>query len=169
MNATSAAAPIFAITRRVAAPRDLVWRVWTDVAHLAHWWGPKGCTITHSKLDFRPGGTFHYAMAFAGTEMWGLFRYQEVTPPERIVFLNSFSDRDGGIARAPFPGAWPTETLTTVTMNDLGGETEVAVTSDPYNATDLERTFFVTAVPSLTGGWTGTFERLETYLKNAAA
>lgn len=166
MNATD---PIFAITRRVAAPRDLVWRVWTDIAHFAHWWGPAGSTITHSKLDFRVGGSFHYAMEFGGSEMWGLFRYQEIVAPERIVFINCFSDPEGNVARAPFPGAWPAEMLSTVVMTDLGAETEIKMTADPYNASDLERAFFATMTPSLTAGWTGTFERLDAYLKDAAA
>ena len=52
----------FVISRRLSAPRELVWRVWTDPNHLAQWWGPKGFTVDVAKLDLRPGGRFHYGM-----------------------------------------------------------------------------------------------------------
>src|SRR5688572_10657445 len=50
------------ITRTVNAPRDLVWEVWTDPAHLARWWGPNGFSITTHDFEFRKGGEWNFIM-----------------------------------------------------------------------------------------------------------
>jgi uncharacterized protein YndB with AHSA1/START domain len=52
----------FVMSRVFNAPRDLVWKVFTDVEHMKHWWGPKGFTVVKAEMDLRPGGTYHYAM-----------------------------------------------------------------------------------------------------------
>ncbi len=111
----------FVISRTFDAPRALVWKAWTEPEQLAQWWGPKGCTIRVAKFDLRPGGMFHYAMAFQpGHDMWGRFVYREIEQPERMVYVNSFSDPEGGITRAPFPqlrDTFPLEILNTVTLD----------------------------------------------------
>jgi uncharacterized protein YndB with AHSA1/START domain len=74
------------ITRTFDAPRELVFKAWTDPEHLQHWWGPKGFTFDVAKLDFRPGGIFHYSMRSPdGHVMWGKFVYREIVEPEKIV------------------------------------------------------------------------------------
>lgn len=51
-------------------------------------------------MDLRPGGVYHYCMRSPdGHDMWGRFVYREIVKPERIVFINSFSDEMGGLAR----------------------------------------------------------------------
>ena len=50
----------FGISRTFDAPRDLVWTVHTKPEHLEKWWGPMGCKLTVERLEFRPGGIFHY-------------------------------------------------------------------------------------------------------------
>lgn len=60
------------ITRIFDAPRDLVFKMWTDSEHLKHWWGPKGLTMHIAKLDLCSDGVFHYSMKSPdGQEMWG--------------------------------------------------------------------------------------------------
>jgi uncharacterized protein YndB with AHSA1/START domain len=74
------------------------------------WFGPKGFKMPGAKIDFRPGGTFHYCMeAPNGEEMWGKFVYREIVAPERIVFVSSFSDEDGEVTRHPLSPDWPLE------------------------------------------------------------
>ncbi len=91
------------ITRVFDAPRDLIWKAWAEAERLMHWWGPKGSTIRVGTFDFRPGGVFHYCMQSPeGFETWGKFVYREIVAPERIVFINSFSDAEGNLIRAPF-------------------------------------------------------------------
>ena len=93
----------FVITRAYEAPRELVWRAFAEADALAQWWGPKGFTVTVLGFEFRPGGTFHYRMDGPnGFTMWARFDYREIAEPERIVFVNAFSDEAGNLSRAPF-------------------------------------------------------------------
>jgi uncharacterized protein YndB with AHSA1/START domain len=163
----------FVISRTFEAPRALVWKVWTEPEHLAQWWGPKGCTIRVVKLDVRPGGIFHYAMAYQpGHEMWGRFVYREIVPPERMVWVNSFSDAEGGVARAPFPqlkGAFPLEILNTLTLHENGGQTTMTVRGRPIDATEEERETYLGMFGSMQQGFTGTFDQLAKYLASQTA
>jgi uncharacterized protein YndB with AHSA1/START domain len=62
------------ITRVFDAPRELVFKAWTEAERLAQWWEPKGCKITVNKFDLRPGGIFRYSMNMPnGKEIWGIF------------------------------------------------------------------------------------------------
>jgi uncharacterized protein YndB with AHSA1/START domain len=97
------------ITRIFNAPRELVFKTWTDAEHLKHWWGPTGFSLHISKADIRPGGIFHYSMkSDEGHEMWGKFVYHEVVAPEKLVFVNSFSMRKGMLSGRPLvkPSHW---------------------------------------------------------------
>ena len=88
------------IGRVFDAPRELVFKAWTDPADLKRWWGPKGFTWVGCKTDLRPGGLFHYCMRSPhGHEMWGKFVYREIVAPEQLIFVNSFSDQDGRTTR----------------------------------------------------------------------
>lgn len=98
----------FVIARVFNAPRELVWKAWAERERLMQWFGPKGFTMPIAKMDFRPGGTFHYCLRSAdGKEMWGKFVYREIVAPERIVLVNSFSDENGNLTRHPFSASWP--------------------------------------------------------------
>jgi uncharacterized protein YndB with AHSA1/START domain len=158
----------FVLSRIFDAPRDLVWAAWTDVEHLKKWWGPKGFKVVSAKLDLKPGGTFHYGMqAPDGNMMWGKFIYREIRAPERLVFIVSFSDKDGGVTRHPMAPTWPLETLSTATFADNGGKTEVTVIWAPHNATDEERKTFDSSHDSMRMGWGGTMDQFAAYLAKA--
>ena len=158
----------FTITRTFDAPREVVFKAWTETGHLTRWFGPVGFTTTARHNDVRPGGVFHYHMRAAdGHEMWGKWVYREVTPPERLVFVQSFSDPAGGTARAPFPGigpTWPLEVLSTVTFAEHGGRTTLTMRGVPINATAEERQTFLGMHGSMRQGWTGTLDQLAAYL-----
>ena len=97
--ASEATSKDFVISRVLNAPRDLVWKCFTDPERMMQWWGPKGFKLRVSKMDLRVGGTYLYAMESPdGKVMWGRMVYREITPPERMVFINSFSDEAGGLA-----------------------------------------------------------------------
>lgn len=159
----------FVISRTFDAPRDLVWKAFTDPERMKHWWGPKGFKVIASKMDFRPGGTYHYGMrAPDGSAMWGKFVYQEITPPERMVLINSFSDEAGGITRHPMAPNWPLLMFSTFTFEDVGGgKTKFTVRWSPHNATEEERKVFATSHDSMRGGWGGTMDQLAAYLAKA--
>ncbi len=155
----------FTITHVFDARRELVWNAWTEAERLAHWWGPKGSTIRVLKLDLRPGGIFHYAMQFQpGHDMYGRFVYREVLPPERLVFVNSFSDATGGVTRAPFSQSWPREVLNVVTLAEKGGKTTLNLRGGPIEPTEEERRTFVGMFDSMRQGFIGTFDQLSAYL-----
>jgi uncharacterized protein YndB with AHSA1/START domain len=160
----------FVISRVFDAPRDLVWQCFTQPERMKQWWGPKGAKILKSQMDLRVGGTYHYGMQTQdGTVMWGKMVYRAVTPPERLEFINSFSDEAGGLSRHPMAPTWPLEMLSIFTFEDLGGgKTKFTVTWRPHNATAEEQATFDAGHASMTGGWSGTMESLENYLKGAA-
>ena len=159
----------FTISRVFDAPRDLVWKVFTDPEHMKQWWGPKGFKVFSSKMDLRPGGSYHYGMrAPDGGAMWGMFRYREITPPSRIVFVNSFSDEAGGITRHPMAPNWPLEMLSVFLFEEQGGKTKFTVKWSPLNASEEERAIFAAGHGSMQQGWTGTLDQLAAYLAKAA-
>lgn len=139
--------------------------VWSEIEHLAHWWGPKGFTWLAGKLDLRPGGVFHYGMRGPDeSEMWGKFVYREIAAPKRLVFVNSFSDKDGNAIRAPFASDWPLEVLNIMTLKDHGSDTILTLRGLPINATEEERRRFNAMKPSMDQGFGGTFDHLADYL-----
>lgn len=155
----------FVVSRVLAAPRELVWKAWAEPKCLAEWWGPKGCTLRVIKVDLRPGGVFHYAMAYKpGHEMWGRFVYRDIAAPERLVYVSSFSDEGAGLTRAPFKDTFPLEILNTLTLREQGGKMVLTLRGRPLNATDEERATFIDMFPSMQQGFGGTFDQLETYL-----
>jgi uncharacterized protein YndB with AHSA1/START domain len=170
MATSSSSAPLpegreLVITRIFNAPRELVWRAFSDAEHLARWWGPKDSTMLVHALDFRPGGVFHYAMRSPdGHVMWGKIIYRDIQAPEYMVFVNSFADEAGAIIRAPFSPAWPLEILNVVTFSESGGRTTVTLRGGPINATEDERETFWNGQKSVQLGFAGTFDQLDAYL-----
>jgi uncharacterized protein YndB with AHSA1/START domain len=155
----------FEITRVFKAPRDRVWKAWSEADQLEHWWGPKGCSIEVPHFEFRPGGFFHYAMKFAGAPtMWGRFNYRDIVVPERLVWLNSFSNEKCGITRAPFSEFCPLEIENSVTFMEHAGTTTVSLRAVPFGETAEERQYFEELRPSLEQGYGGTCEQLADYL-----
>jgi uncharacterized protein YndB with AHSA1/START domain len=120
MMTTADAAPSTAdreivLSREYDAPRELVWRAYTDPAHLPNWWGPNGFTNTVHEMDVRVGGRWRFIMHGPdGTDYPNRIVYQEVTRPERLVFLHGDDVDDD-------PGAFHV----TVTFDDLDGRTRV--------------------------------------------
>jgi uncharacterized protein YndB with AHSA1/START domain len=156
----------FVISGVFDAPRALVWECFTKPERMKNWWGPKGFKVLVSKMDLRPGGTYLYGMESpTGQPMWGRFVYREITPPERLVFINSFSDEAGGVTRHPMAPTWPLEMLSTFTFEEMpGGKTKFTVRWQAYNASEAERKTFDGGHASMTQGWSGTLEQLEAYL-----
>jgi len=155
----------FEISRVYDAPRARVWQAWTEPSRLKHWWGPRGFTVHTCKVDLRPGGTFLYGMkAPDGSDTWGKFVYREIKAPEKLVFVVSFSDAQGGVTRHPMSPDWPEYILSTVEFSDLGGKTKVSIRWLPHEASETERKVFEAGRPSMTQGWGGTLDQLEAYL-----
>lgn len=135
----------FVIAREFDAPRDLVWRVWTEREHFTRWFGPKGFKMNFPKFDLRSGGMMHYSMLTPdGKEMWGKALYREIAPPEKIVYVNSFSDKNGGITAHPMSPSWPLQLLTVITLVEKNGQDDrhrelASARCDTHGNRDLQR------------------------------
>jgi len=163
--ADEAAGQVFLITRSFDAPRDVVWKVWTQPEHLSKWFSPKGFTVIAAKMDFRTGGVYHYGLkAPDGSAMWGKWEFREIAAPERIVLIQSFSDEHGGLTRPPFAEDWPQHILSTITFREQGTRTMFTLRWAPHNATEVERNTFEAGMASMEQGWGGTMEQLTAYL-----
>ena len=128
------------LTRVVDAPRELMWKLWTEPEHIRKWWGPKGFTLPGCEMDFRTGGAYRYVMRGPDGQdnpFHGVYR--EIVRNERIVFTAILDNLPGH------------ELVTTVTFADEGGKTKLTVrqTTPP-------------GVPGLgqNQGWSETLERL---------
>lgn len=143
------------ITRTFAAPRDRVFRAFTDPQELAQWWGPEGWTTETHAHDLRPGGLWHYCMRGPdGMESWGTSTYHEVTPPARYVYSDAFSDAKGN----PVEGM-PTMTITTE-FTEQGGKTLVTSTTQFASEEDMRKVVAMGVATGITQTW----ERLAVYL-----
>jgi uncharacterized protein YndB with AHSA1/START domain len=143
------------ITRVFDAPREAVWKAWTDPEHFMRWWGPEGYTAPACKIDLRVGGKYLYCMRSPeGKDYWGTGVYRDIVPVERIVFTDSFADEKGNVVPAShygMQGEWPLELLVTVMFEVDGGKTimtlqHAGIPSDTVR--DCE------------AGWSGSFDKL---------
>ena len=114
--------PEFVLRRTFDAPRDLVYKIWTDPRYVQQWWGVDGSTIVCCELDVRPGGSFRIDMqASDGTVYENRATYLEVIENERIVTQDQRETSTGTVTIPPG--------IHTVTFTDLGSKTLVTLTS----------------------------------------
>src|SRR5262245_62679727 len=150
----------FVISRVFDAPRELVFKAQAESERLERWWGAKGFTTRVIKLDFRPSGVFHYSMRTPdGPEMWGKFVYRDIVAPERIVFINSFADKEGNTIQAPFSPTWPLEILNTLTFSEHRGTNTLTIRLLPLHATEDDHKTFETGLDSMRQGFNGSLDR----------
>jgi uncharacterized protein YndB with AHSA1/START domain len=156
-TATPSAERELVITRIFDAPRELVFKAWTDPRHVAQWWGPKGFTNPVCEMDVRPGGALRIVMRApdgADHAMKGVFR--EVVEPERLVFTNIAVDAKGNTLL---------EGLTIVTFAEHGGKTKLTLqTSAAGVAAEAAQ-----MLAGMEQGWTQSLDRLEDCLTNTVS
>lgn len=155
----------FVITRVFDAPRALLFKVMTEPEHLGKWFGPKGMDLRVISSSLKPGGEFRYAMKAGPNELFGKFVYREVTPPSRLVHVVSFTDAAGAPIRHPMSQTWPLEVLTINSLAELGNKTVYFGRSIPIRTTDEERQTFRAGHSGMVGGFKGTYDQLDVYLK----
>lgn len=147
---------------------ELVFKVWTDPEHFGKWWGPQGYSLEVITMDVRPGGMFLGCQKSpdGNQAMWGKFVYQEVIVPEKLVFIQSFSDEEGNTIRAPFNANWPLEIMNIITLEENDGKTTLTMQGGPVNATPEELAAFDEMAPMVKQGFGGTFDQLAEYLES---
>ncbi|MBI4312394.1 MAG: SRPBCC domain-containing protein [Chloroflexi bacterium] len=119
------------ITRTFDAPRELVWKAWTEPERLMRWWGPKGFTAPACKIDLRVGGKYVNCMRSPdGKDYWSTGVYREIVPMERIVCTDSFADEKGNVVPGSHYGMgedFPLEMVVTMTLEEVGGKTRMTL------------------------------------------
>lgn len=136
------------LTRLFDAPRELVWKAWTDPKHLAQWWGPSGFTNPVCEADARVGGSFRIVMRSPdGVDFPCGGEYREVFAPERLVFTNIATDSDG---KKVLDG------LTTVTFADQGGQTKLTLETSATALVDYAAEY----LKGMEAGWMQSLQRL---------
>ncbi len=137
------------MTRTFAAPRELVFRAWTDPALLAKWWGPTGFSVTMKRWIPRQGGTILLDMNAPYGAVYPMGgKFVEVKPPEKIVFESAALDPQG---KAIF------EILNSVALADLGGKTRLTLHARVLRMRPEARQF----LKGQKAGWSQSLDRLE--------
>ena len=144
--------PNYVLERVFDAPRELVWKTWTDPKLLPRWYGPNVETIVH-RLELKPGGLWLVEMKWGGKSMYQRVEYTEVVSPERLVWLHSSSDANWNIIPSPMMADWPRVLLTTVTFEETGGQTNLRLTWAPHQASSAEIACFTAAIAGMGKGW----------------
>jgi uncharacterized protein YndB with AHSA1/START domain len=147
---TEPADRVLVISRIFDAPRELVFRAWTDPEHLVRWMGPRGFTSSIEHSELRPGGAYRiYMRGPEGDDHWTQGVFREIVEPERLVMAGSWADAQGN-ATSP-------ETLLTLTFEEHEGK---------KTRLTLHQAIFesVTARDEHRGGWNSSLDRLAEYL-----
>ncbi len=137
------------LTRVLDAPRELVFRAWTDPRHVARWWGPRGFTNRVHQWDARPGGGIRLDMVApdgAVFPMGGSFH--EVASPERLVFTSTALNDEAGVAQL--------EAVNTITLAEHGGKTTLTVRAVVVKAGPAA----AGALVGMEAGWGQSLDRL---------
>ena len=112
--------PEYVLEREFDAPRELVWRAWTDPDVLQRWYGPGAETTIH-KFELQAGGEWLNEMRWGDNANYQKVIFQEVVANEKLVWMHySSTDADWNPAPNPMMPGWPALLLTTVTFEDLG-------------------------------------------------
>ena len=144
--------PEIVISRVFDAPRELVFKTFTDPAAVPNWWGPRGLTTTVETMDLRPGGAWRFVQRdIDGSEYAFHGVYHEVLAPERVVSTFEFEGVPGHVV------------LDTVTFEDLGGKTRVTTRSMFQSVADRD----AMVQSGMESGATESWERLAELLARA--
>jgi uncharacterized protein YndB with AHSA1/START domain len=144
--------PEYVLDRVFDAPRDLVWRAWTDPEILHRWYGPGAETIIH-QFDLEPEGTWLNEMKWGENSNFQKVVFKEITKPEKMVWHHCSTDSDWNIAANPMMPDWPRILLTTVMFTEDGDKTKVRLSQIPLDATDAEIACFAKMMAGMDKGW----------------
>ena len=134
------------IKRTFDAPRDLVWKVWSDPGQAKEWWGPNGFTLPFVEMDQRPGGKWRAQMRSPdGKDFWQHGVYREIVPPEKTVYTFIWDAEPDQ------------EMLVTVLFVARGNKTEMTFSQEGFKSADEKS--------GHEDGWKQTFDRMSAYIK----
>jgi uncharacterized protein YndB with AHSA1/START domain len=144
------------ITRIFDAPRERVWKAWTEPEQIMRWWGPKDFTSPVSKIDLREGGKYLFCMRSPdGQDFYSTGVFQKIDPPNELVYTDSFADAQGNVVPASQYGLgadFPLELQVTVTFEDWDGKTKMTLKQAGLPAGELS--------DQTQAGWNESFDKL---------
>lgn len=156
----------FVINRSFDAPLDVMYEMWTNPKHFSKWLAPTGFNMEFIRADIKSGGHTVYFMTNGQLKMYGRADYLEVNK-QQLKYTQKFIDEKENLSRHPLAPTWPASMLTTVQFHAEGPErTRVTVTwevNGQYTKEEMET--FIAGRAGMTGGWTGSFDKLESYLE----
>ena len=157
--------PEFVLDREFDAPRELVWRAWTDPALLAQWYGPNVETVIH-QFFLEPEGVWLNEMKMQQGSSYQKVVFKKVAEPEKLVWHHYSSvDADWNPAASPMMPDWPQLLLTTVTFSEAAGKTLVRLSQVPMNASEAELACFAEMKDNMGGGWGQGYALIDELLK----
>jgi uncharacterized protein YndB with AHSA1/START domain len=153
-TATPAVSMEMELTRLIRAPRSLVWQAWTEVDKLQQWWGPQRFTNPRCEIDLRVGGAIRIDMRAPDGIVFPMSgEYEQIVPPERLVFLTSALDEQGE----------PIFTnRNTVIFREVDGATEISIHTRVIDAKAAAWQY----LKGMREGWSSSLDKLETFTKN---
>ncbi|HEX6124683.1 MAG TPA: SRPBCC domain-containing protein [Pyrinomonadaceae bacterium] len=148
------------ITREFAAPRQLVWDVWTEPKHIEKWFGPKGFTTRVDALDFKVGGRSSYVMIGPdGTEYPSAGVFKEIVPIEKIVSTDEWGEGYEEMA-AEKKLDLPQGMILTALFDDLGERTKLTLITSHPTLEDKKKHEAMGVVD----GWNSSLDKMDEYL-----
>jgi len=157
------------ITRDFDAPRQLVFDAWTKVKHLNNWMFPMpGCTCEFVSAEIENNGSsLHKITMPNGHEMWLFTKYEEVSSPDKLVFLQYMSNEQGEIVPMAHIPNWPKDMLATLLFEEISkNKTRLIFRWEPRNPTSEEVKAFESTRTDHSKGWGAGMEQLDTYLSS---
>ncbi|RPJ51901.1 MAG: SRPBCC domain-containing protein [Chloroflexi bacterium] len=142
------------LTRLFDAPREMVFKAFTDPALLQQWWSPRQFTNTLAELDLRPGGAFLVNMLGPDGVVYpnkGIYR--EIVQSERLVFTSSAFEDEAG---SPL-----LEVLNTVTFDEENGKTKLSLHAVVIRVTPEAEA----ALAGMKEGWSQSLDKLAELLE----
>jgi len=146
------------------APKELVFNAFANADALNEWWGPVETANSVIRLDFKPGGIFHYKMDYKGHATYGRFLFGKIEPYDLLEFSNGFADEQANIVPAPFDVKLPAEIFYRLLFFEKDGKTTIIMTGEPLNGTKEEEAGFHSINASMKTGFGATFDKLAAYL-----
>ncbi len=138
------------ITRVFDAPRELVYKMFTEIEHAKKWGGPRDYPMTHLEAELKPGGKWRGCLRAkdTGKDLWQGGVYREIVAPQRLVYTFAWEEESGNT---------PTETLITITFEEENGKTKTTFRQAPFASTESR--------DGHNKGWNSSFDRLGDYLR----
>lgn len=157
----------FEISYTFKTDMKTAFEMWTNPDSFSSWLGPDGAEMTFLTTNVIENGTSLWTMTTNdGMTKFGQINFKAIKPNSLLVYTQNFCDKDGSFIKAPFSDTYPDYLLTTVSFSEEENTTKVNVKWEIFgNATEQEKETFTGMKEIMKVGWTASFQKLDTLLK----